>query len=79
VTRRNVAIVIWLIIISIDVLAIWALIDGTFIGSMAASLPAEQRLLAQQMMVVTDVAIAGVIAVTLSYATIGLLLSLRPG
>ena len=78
-TRRAACVAIWLVIVSIDVLAIWALIDGTFIGSMAASLPAEQRLLAQGMMVMTDVAIAGVIAVTLSYATIGLLLSLRPG
>jgi hypothetical protein len=70
---------IWLIIVSIDALAIWALIDGTFIGSMVASLPAEKRLLAQGMMVTTYLAIAGIFAVTLSYATIGLLLSLRPG
>jgi hypothetical protein len=78
-TRRAICVVAWLIIVAIDALAIWALIDGTFLGSMAASLPLEKRMLAQEMMVMTYVAIAGIIAVTLSYATIGLLLSLRPG
>jgi hypothetical protein len=42
-----------LIIVSIDALAIWALIDGTFLASSFASLPAEQRALAQGMMVTT--------------------------
>jgi len=79
VTRRFACVAIWLVIVAVDVLAIWALIDGTFIGSMVAALPAEKRLLAQGMMVTTYLAIAGIFAVTLSYATIGLLLSLRPG
>jgi len=79
VTRRVACVAIWLVIVAIDILAIWALIDGTFLASSFASLPAEQRALAQGMMVTTYLAIAGIFAVTLSYATIGLLLSLRPG
>ena len=78
-TRRAVCMVIWLIILSIDALAVWALTDGTFLGSMVASLPAEQRALAQGMMVGTYTAIAGIFAVTFSYATVGVLLAMRRG
>jgi len=79
-TRRIVAVLAWLITVSMDALVIWALVDGTFLGSMLASLPAEeQRALAQGMIAVTYSAMAGIIAVTLAYATVGLLLAPRRG
>jgi hypothetical protein len=78
-TRRAVAVIAWVIIVSIDALAIWALSDGTFLASTFASLPAQERVLAERMIVGVYVTIAGIFAVTLSYATVGMLLSLRRG
>jgi hypothetical protein len=78
-TRRAVCVAAWLLTVSMDALVVWALVDGTFLGSMLASLPAEQRVQSEGMLIVADAAIAGVIAVTLAYATVGLLLASRRG
>ncbi len=78
-TRRAVCVVAWLATASMDALVIWALVDGTFLGSMLASLPAEQRAFQEGMLVVAYAAIAGIMAVTLAYATVGLLLASRRG
>jgi hypothetical protein len=78
-TRRAVAVIAWLIMVSIDALAVVTLSDGTFIATMFASLPAHERVLAEGMIVGVYLVIAGIFAVTLSYATVGMLLSLRRG
>jgi hypothetical protein len=78
-TRRIVGVVAWLITMSINALVVWALVSGGLVDSMFASLPAERRVLAQGMIVVTYAALAGIIALTLAYATLGLILASRRG
>jgi hypothetical protein len=78
-TRRAICLAIWLVIVSIDALAIRVLMDGSLLGSLFASLPEEQRGDAQGMIVGVNLAIAGIFAVTLSYSTVGMLLAVRRG
>lgn len=78
-TRRIGAVVAWLLTFSMNALWIWALVSGRFMESMYALLPAEEQRAAQATIVVTYLAMAGIVAVTLAYATVGLLLSWRSG
>ena len=76
--RRTVALVVWLVTASMNALVLWALADG-FIATMLASLPAEEQVNPGGWVVVVYAAVAGLIAVTVAYATIGLLLAWRRG
>jgi hypothetical protein len=79
VTRRVAAVTAWLLTLSITTLWVWALVSGGFMDSMYALLPADERQLAQATIVVTYLAMAGIVAVTLAYATVGVLLAWRRG
>ncbi len=79
-TRRIVAVTAWLAIATMNALWVWAVGPGQFMAYMYASLAAEeQRLLTTGMITLTYVAMTGILVVTIAYATIGLLLTLRPG
>jgi hypothetical protein len=78
-TPRLGAVVVWLLTLSMNGLWIWALVSGRFMDSMYALLSVEERQVAQDTLVVTYLAMAGIVAVTLAYATVGLLLSWRSG
>ena len=77
-TRRGIAVAAWLVTVAMDALVAWAVLERGLLETMFASLPTEeQRVLEQGMFAVTYAAIAGFIAVTLAYATVGLLLASR--
>jgi hypothetical protein len=79
-TRRFVAVTAWLVIGAMNAMWVWAITGGGFLDAMFASLTVEeQRLLTPSMLAVTYGAMAGILAVTAAYATVGLLLALRPG
>ena len=78
-TPRLGAVVAWLLTFSMNGLWIWALVSGRFMDSMQAFLTAEEQQAAQATIVVTYLAMVGIVAVTLAYATVGLLLAWRPG
>jgi hypothetical protein len=79
-TRRIVALVAWLVIAAMNALWIWAIVSGGFLDAMFASLSVEdQRLITPGMLAVTYGAMSGILVVTTAYATVGLLLALRPG
>jgi hypothetical protein len=78
-TRRVVAIAAWLLTASMNVLWARALMLGAFMDSMSALLPADEARAAENTIVVSYLAMAGIVAVTLAYATVGLLLAWRPG
>jgi hypothetical protein len=79
-TRRIVALIAWLVITGINVLWVWAIVGGGFLDAMFASLPVEdQRLLTPGMLAITYGAMTGILVVTMAYATVGLLLVVRPG
>lgn len=78
-TRRVVAITAWLTVAAMNALWAWALASGVVMEAMYALLTADERRAAQATVVVTYLALAGIVAVTVAYATVGLLLASRPG
>jgi hypothetical protein len=79
-TRRIVAVVAWLLAVSMTAAWAWVIAQGDFMNSMMASLPAEQQLgLTQGWWMVAYVAMAGLGLVSLANATVGLLLASRRG
>ena len=79
-TRRAAAVAAWLGIAALNALWIWAVVAGGFLDVMFAKLTAEQlQLLTPEMIAVTYAALAGILVVTIAYATVGLLLAVRPG
>ena len=79
-TRRAVAVTAWLAIAAMNVLWVWAIVGGGFLDAIFASLSVEeQRLLTPGMLAVTYAAMTGILIVTIAYATVGMLLALRPG
>ena len=69
----------WLLTAAMDALMVWALVDGAFMRSMLDSMPVDERAAAEGDFVVTYAAMAGIVAVTLAYATVGLILASRRG
>jgi len=79
-TRRISALIAWLVITGMNVLWVWAIVGGGFLDAMFASLSVEdQRLLTPGMLAITYGAMTGILVVTMAYATVGLLLAVRPG
>ena len=79
-TRRVVAVAAWLGIAAMNASWLWAVVGGGFLDAVFASLSVEdQRLLTPGMLAVTYGAMTGILIVTLAYATVGLLLAVRPG
>ena len=79
-TRRAAAVAAWLGIAALNALWLWAVVAGRFLDVMFAKLTAEQlQLLTPEMIAVTYAAMTGILVVTLAYATVGLLLAVRPG
>jgi hypothetical protein len=79
-TRRIVGVAVWLVIVAMNALWVWAVVVGRFLDAMFASLSVEdQRLITPGMLAVTYAAMTGILVVTLAYATVGLLLAVRPG
>ncbi len=79
-TRRIVALIAWLVIAAMNALWVWAVVAGGFMDYTFASLTVEeQQLLTPGMIAVTYGAMTGILVVTVAYATVGLLLALRPG
>jgi hypothetical protein len=80
VTRRTVAVTAWLAIAAMNALWIWAVGPGEFMAYTYASLAVEeQQLLTPEMITLTYGAFMGILVVTVAYATVGMLLALRPG
>ena len=78
--RRGVAVLTWLLTVSLTVVWAWVFVLGEFMSSMMEAVPAEQQLsLNQGWWIVAYVAIAGLAIVTLANATVGLLLASRRG
>jgi len=79
-TRRAAAVAAWLGIAALNALWLWAVVAGAFLDVMFAKLTADQlQLLTPEMIAVTYAAMAGILVVTTAYATVGLLLAVRPG
>lgn len=79
-TRRIVGATAWLAIAAMNVLWVWAVVGGGFLDAMFASIPVEdQRLITPGMLAITYGAMTGILVVTVAYATVGLLLAVRPG
>ena len=79
-TRRIAGAIAWLVIALMNALWVWAVVGGGFLDAMFAKLTAEQQtLLTPEMIAVTYGAMAGILVVTIAYATVGLLLAVRPG
>jgi hypothetical protein len=79
-SRRVVAVLAWLLTVSMTVAWAWVIAEGEFMDSMMRSLPAEQQLsLSQGWWILAYVAMAGLAIVSLANATVGLLLASRRG
>lgn len=79
-TRRIVAVVAWLLAVSMTVAWVWVIAEGEFMDSMMGSVPAEEQLaLNQGWWIVAYAAMAGLAIVSLANATVGLLLASRRG
>src|SRR5206468_7056027 len=75
-----IGVVIWFGIAALNALWVWAVVAGGFLDAMFANLTLEQQqLLTPEMIAVTYGAMAGILVVTTAYATVGLLLAVRPG
>ena len=72
---RAVAIAIWVATGLLDAVMVLVLTEGRFLDQMAAGQPT----ITDAMFVLTYAAMAAIVAVTLSYATVGVLLATRPG
>ena len=70
-----VAIAIWVAITLLDAVMVWVLTAGGFLDQIAA----DQPMVTDAMFVETYAAVAAIVAVTLSYATVGVLLATRSG
>jgi hypothetical protein len=80
VTRRIGSLIAWLVIAAMNALWVWAVVGGGFLDTMFAKLTSDQRqLLTAEMIAITYGAMAGILVVTIAYATVGLLLAVRPG
>jgi hypothetical protein len=80
VTRRIVALSVWLAVAAMNALWIWAVGPGEFMAYTYASLAVEeQQLLTPGMITLTYAAFTGIFVVTIAYATVGMLLALRRG
>jgi hypothetical protein len=80
VTRRAIALLAWLLTVSITVAWVWVIVEGEFMNSMMAAVPAEQQLaLNQGWWLVAYAAMVGLAIVTLANATVGLFLASRRG
>jgi len=78
--RRTAAVTAWLAIAAMNAAWVWAITGGGFLDAMFASLSVEElRLLTPGMVALTYGAMTGMFVVTIAYATVGLLLALRPG
>ncbi len=78
--RRAVAVIAWLVVATMNALWVWTILWGGFLDVMFEKLTAEgQAQLTPGMVAVTYGAMAGILVVTLSYATVGSLLALRRG
>ena len=70
----------WLAIAAMNAAWVWAVGPGGFLAYLFESLePAERQLLTPGMITLTYAALMGILVVTVAYATVGLLLALRPG
>jgi hypothetical protein len=79
-TRRAVAVVIWLLTVSMTAAWAWVIAEGSFMESMRTSLSAEEQLsLSQGWWVAAYTAMVGIGIVTVANATVGLLLASRRG
>ena len=78
-TRRAVAVTAWLVVATMNALWVWAIVGGGFLGYMYGRMAADRQQITPEYMAVTYVSMAGIVLVTLSYATVGLLLASRPG
>jgi hypothetical protein len=79
-TRRVVAAFAWLAVVAMNAAWVWAVGPGGFMAYLFESLEAaERQLLTPAMITLTYAALTGILVVTVAYATVGLLLALRPG
>lgn len=76
--RLAIGICAWVLTLAMGASIAWVLIEGSFMAANLASLPAGERASAEADFSVVYVAMAGIIAVTMAYATVGLLLASRP-
>jgi hypothetical protein len=80
VTRRGVAVLAWLLALVMSAAWVWVIVEGEYMHSMMASVPAEQQAgLDEGWWIVAYAAMAGLFIVTLGNATVGLLLASRRG
>ena len=78
--RRSVAVLAWLLAVSMTALWVWVIVLGEYMTSMMAAVPAEERLsLNEGWWIVAYVAMAGVAIVTIANSTVGFLLASRHG
>ena len=74
-TRRIVAVVAWLLAVSMTAAWVWVIAEGEFMRSALEAVPAEQRMsLNQGWWIVAYVVMAGLAIVSLANATVGVLL-----
>jgi hypothetical protein len=80
VIRRRVAVLTWLLTVSMTAAWAWVIVEGTFMAAMMGAAPAQEQLtLNQGWFLVAYVAMAGVLLVTIANATVGLVLAPRRG
>jgi hypothetical protein len=80
VIRRVVAVLAWLLTVSMTVAWAWVIVEGSFMAAMMGAAPAQEQLtLSQGWWLVAYVAMAGVLLITIANATVGLLLAPRRG
>jgi hypothetical protein len=80
VIRRTVAVLAWLLTVSMTVTWAWVIAEGSFMAAMMGAAPAQEQLtLSQGWWLVAYVAMAGVLLITIANATVGLLLAPRRG
>jgi hypothetical protein len=78
--RHTVAVVAWLLAVSMTAAWVWVIAEGEFMNSMLEAVPAEQQLnLTESWWIVFYAAMVGMLIVTLANATVGLLLARRRG
>jgi hypothetical protein len=79
-TRRTLALLAWLLTVSMTVAWAWVIAEGEFMDSMMATVPADQQVgLNQGWWIVAYVAMAGLAIVSLANSTVGLVLASRRG
>jgi hypothetical protein len=80
VIRRTVAVLAWLLAVTMSVLWVWVIVEGTFMAAMMGTVSAEEQLnLNQGWWIVAYLGMSGLLVVTLANATVGLLLASRRG